>query len=409
MKKALGLVAIILLVAPVVTGCAGSAAPPSPEPVAYEAQAVAAARNTDFDMSFFHQVATDEAGKNIVLSPLSLRLALAMTYNGASGATKQAMADVLGFTGLTDQQVNERFAALMQALEGLGDEASIQIADSLWANQDFQFYPEFIQACQTNYDAEVASLDYGDPITLQTINNWVKDKTKGRIDKIVDGLDPNDVLILINALTFDGKWTESFDPALTQTGDFRQLDGATTQAQMMSQSGSYDYYANDRFQAVALPYGDGQVSMYVLLPKEGADFQSFLGTLSASDWDAASFQTTEGSVRIPRFTLQFDRTLNDDLKAMGMGAAFDENAADFSDMGPQGRDFFISGVRQKDYIEVNEEGTKAAAATSVQIQAVSAPANTFSFNADRPFFFAIVDNASGTPLFLGSVTNPGQS
>ncbi len=414
MKKAFGLLAIILLIVPVVAGCASSASPPQPQPqpgpVAYEPASVAGARNTEFDMSFFHQVASAEAGKNVVLSPLSLRLALAMTYNGASGDTKKAMADVLGFTGLTDQQVNGRFSALMKALEGLGDQAQINIANSLWANQAYQFYPDFIQACQAGYDAEVANLDFGDPISLETINNWVKDKTKNRIEKLADSLDPiNDVLVLINALTFDGKWTESFDPALTQTRDFYLANSSTTQVQMMSQSGSYNYYENSRFQAVALPYGDGKVSMYVFLPKEGTDYQTFLATLTGADWDTANFLMSKGSVQLPRFTLQYDRTLNDDLTSMGIGTAFDAIEADFSAMGPQGEDFFISEVRQKDYIEVNEEGTKAAAATSVTVGVTSAPANYFTFNADRPFFFAIVDNASGAPLFLGSVTNPGQT
>ncbi len=407
MKKALGLLAIILLVVPVVAGCASAAPPnPQPEPVAYEPASIAGARNSEFDMSFFHQVALAEAGKNVVLSPLSLRLALAMTYNGASGETKRAMADVLGFTGLTDQQVNDRFSAMMKSLEGLGEGAEINIANSLWGNQEYQFYPEFIQACQASYDAEVANLNFGDPTSLETINNWVKEKTKGRIDKIVEQLDPmNDLLVLINALTFDGKWTESFDPALTQTRDFYLPGGSTTQAQMMTQEGHYNYYVNDRFQAVALPYGDGEVSMYVFLPKQSADYQTFLSTLTAADWDAAKFQSSEGSVQIPRFTLKYDRTLNDDLKAMGMGPAF-EGGFDKMAQLPPGMDAFISEVRQKDYIEVNEEGTKAAAATSVKVGLTSAPANSFVFNADRPFFFTIVDNASGTPLFLGSVINP---
>ncbi len=409
MKKTLVLAAIILLVAPVLAGCA-SASPPQPQPEAtgYDAEAVAAARNTDFDMSFFHTVAAADAGNNVVVSPLSLRLALAMTYNGASGTTKQQMADVLGFAGLTDQQVNNRFNALIESLEGLGNQAQIDIADSLWANQDYQFYPEFIQACQASYEAEVASLDFSDPISLETINNWVKENTKERIDKIIDQLNPLDVLILINALSFDGKWTESFDPSLTQPRDFYLPGGSTTQAQMMSQSGYYNYYESGGFQAVALPYGDGKVSMYVFLPREGSDYQSFLGTLTGADWDAANFSSSPGSIQLPRFTLKYDRTLNDDLKAMGMESAFNLDASDFSAMGPDGRDFFISQVRQKDYIEVNEEGTKAAAATSVTMHATAAPVDHFYFNADRPFFFAIVDNASSTPLFLGSVTNPGQ-
>ncbi len=409
MKKALVLASIILLVIPVVAGCASGAQPqpsPHPEGTGYNAEAVAAARNADFDMSFFHQVAGQEEGNNVVLSPLSLRLALAMTYNGASGATKQEMADLLGFTGLTDQQVNDRFSALIESLEGLGDKAQIQIADSLWANNSFEFYPRFIQACQSSYEAEVANLDFGDPATLQTINNWVKENTKERIDKILDRLDTSDVLVLINALTFDGKWTESFDPALTRPGEFRLPNGSATEAQMMNQSGSYQYCENGRFQAVALPYGDGQVSMYLFLPAEGTNYNTFLGTLTAADWNAANFASSEGSVAIPRFTLKYDRTLNDDLKVMGMPTAFDLDAADFSAMGPDGRAFFISEVRQKDYIEVNEEGTKAAAATSVKVSLTAAPGDSFYFNANRPFFFAIVDNASGTPLFLGSVANP---
>ncbi len=411
MRKTLVLAAIILLVAPVVAGCATASPPqpnPNPEATGYNAEAVAAARNTDFDMSFFHQVASAEAGNNVVLSPLSLRLALAMTYNGASGPTRQAMADVLGLTGLSDQQVNDRFHALIESLEGLGEGAQIQIADSLWANQQYQFYPEFIQACEASYEAEVANLDYGDPASVDTINQWVKEKTKGRIDNIVDQLDPvNDVLVLINALTFDGKWATSFDPALTQAGPFRLLNGSTTQAQMMSQNGSFPYAENDRYQAVALPYGDGKVSMYIFLPKEGTDYQAFLGTMTGADWNAANFMSSQGSVYLPRFTLRYDRQLKDDLTAMGMGPAFVGGFNEKMVKLPPGQDAFISEVHQKDYIEVNEEGTKAAAATEVKIGLTSAPAGTpFSFNADRPFFFAIVDNASGTPLFLGSVTNP---
>ncbi len=407
MKRAIGLVAIFLLVIPVVAGCASSTPNPHPEPVVYEPAAVAGARNTEFDMSFFHRVALAEAGQNIILSPLSLRLALAMAYNGASGQTKQAMAYVLGLSGLTDQQVNERFNALIEALENLGEGAEIDIADSLWANQDFELYPEFIQACEGSYEAEAANLDFRDPASLAAINDWVRDNTKGRIDRIVEQLDPSaDVLLLINALTFDGKWTDSFDPDLTKPGDFRLPDGSTTQARMMSRSGSYDYYENDRFQAVALPYGDGKVSMYVFLPRQGADFGGFLNSLTAAEWDAANFAESEGTVKLPRFALRYDRTLNDDLKAMGMDVAFDPDLASFAGMGPQGEDFFLSEVRQKDYIEVNEEGTKAAAATSVKVGVTAAPAHSFTFTADRPFFFVIADTAGGTPLFLGSVTNP---
>ncbi len=410
MKKALVLVSIILLVIPVVAGCTSPNPPqPNPEPEAtgYNPAAVAAARNTDFDMSFFHQVASQEAGNNVVVSPLSLRLALAMTYNGASGATRQAMAEVLGLTGLTDQQVNDRFHALIESLEGLGEGAQVGIADSLWANQDYQFYPEFIEACRAGYEAEVANLDYSDPESVKTINDWVKEKTKGRITEIVDQLDPNnDLLVLINALTFDGKWTESFDPELTRASGFRLPNGTTTQVQMMSRSGSYQYCENARFQAVALPYGDGKVSMYLILPPEGTDYQAFLGTLTAEDWSAANFTSSDGSVQLPRFTLRYERQLKDDLIAMGMGPAFEGGFREKMVQLPPDQDAFISEVHQKDYIEVNEEGTKAAAATEVKIGLTAAPSDHFYFNADRPFFFAIVDNASGTPLFLGSVTNP---
>ena len=415
MKRAVLSILILLLVIPVISGCGASSSPPeqsnptpsNPSVKSYNLQA----ESSDFAFGLFQQVASVGYEDNIVLSPLSAKLALALAYNGAVGGTKEAMASVLDLEGMSLEEANQQLGNLMTSLEQADEEMLLEIANSLWADDSdgYELRQDFVERCREWYEAEVANLDFSDPRAPDTINAWVKEKTHDKIDKIVGSLSPEIALVLINAVYFDGKWRTQFDAALTEDGDFRLLDGSTATVPLMHQSGEYSYYEDEDLQAVSLPYGEGRMSMYVILPREGRDYGEFLGTLSETNWEGwmGSFVDREGELTLPRFKVEYEKELNDALEAMGMQPAFVSGLEDmFTDLG--GQKAYISKVLQKTYIDVNEEGTEAAAATGVYmgITSVQPALPPFVMTVDRPFFFAIRDNQTGTLLFMGSITNP---
>jgi serpin B len=217
-------------------------------------------------------------------------------------------------------------------------------------------------------------------------------------------------LFLINAIYFKGAWSTEFDKAKTKDDVFTIGSGSQKRLPMMTQSGKYDYYEAANFQAVSLPYGSGRVSMYVFLPAAGTTINQFLPSLTTANWDAwmKSFSKTQGAIVLPRFKVEYEITLNDALKALGMGVAFDPDRANFSGILQTAQNAFISKVKHKTFAEVNEEGTEAAAVTSAEISvtSVAVPRKSFKMVVDRPFFFAIRDNKTGSVLFLGSIVDP---
>jgi serpin B len=366
--------------------------------------------NTSFGFKLYHEVAKESANKNVFISPASVALCLAMTYNGAEAETKQAMARALEAQGLTVDELNRAYAGLRGELENPDPKVQLQIANSLWARKGIDFNREFIARNKEFYGAEVTSLDFGDPTAPATINAWVKDKTKDKIDKIVDSIDADSVLFLINAIYFKGAWSAEFDKARTKDDVFTTLAGSKKRLPMMSQSGKYNYYENKSFQAVSLPYGAGRVSMYVFLPSPGTSINQFLPSLTSANWDTwmKEFSKTEGVIVLPRFKVEYEVLLNASLKTLGMGVAFDPDRANFTGMFQGGHNAFISKVKHKTFAEVNEEGTEAAAVTSTEMVVTSMPVQkkTFRMVVDRPFFFAIRDNKTGSVLFLGSIVDP---
>ncbi len=366
--------------------------------------------NTSFGFKLYQEVAKGSAEKNVFISPASVALCLAMTYNGAVGETKEAMQRALEIHGLTHAELNRAYAALRSELENPDPRVQLQIANSLWARKGISFNPAFIERNKEFYGAEVTALDFGDPTAPATINAWVKDKTKHKIDKIVDSIDSQAVLFLINAIYFKGAWSTEFDKAKTKDDMFTVASGSKKRLPMMTQSGKYDYYEAKNFQAVSLPYGGGRVSIYVFLPAAGTSINQFLPSLTTANWDVwmKSFSKTQGAIVLPRFKVEYEIALNDALKALGMGVAFDENRANFTGMFQGGQNAFISKVKHKTFAEVNEEGTEAAAVTSTEMVATSMPVErkTFRMVVDRPFFFAIRDNKTGSVLFLGSIVDP---
>ncbi len=359
-----------------------------------------------FGFKLFSEVLKNDKANNVFISPSSVAIALAMTYNGASGLTQQAMAKTLELQGMNLSEINSSYAAaLKQLLDNPDAKVQLNIANSLWANQNFSFQPDFLQRTQDFYKAKVSNLNFQDAAASSIINNWVKENTSGKITEIVETVRPNDVLFLINAIYFKAKWSKEFDKS--QTAPFYITSGRQKQHPMMSQNGDYRYYENKEFQAVSLPYGkDGKFSFYIFLPKQNSNLNAFYQNLNAENWEKwmTQFNQQKGFIRLPRFKTDYEVTLNDALKSLGMEEAFSRKA-NFSGMG---KNLAISEVKHKSFVEVNEEGTEAAAATSVGIVVTSLreEPEPFRMIVDRPFFSAIRDNQTGNVLFMGSIIEP---
>jgi len=366
------------------------------------------AANTRFGFKLFAEVLKADRSRNIFISPSSLAQALAMTYNGASGETQQVMAQALELKGISLEEINSENAALKALLANPEPQVQLATANSLWANKNYHFEPGFRALIQEFYQAQLTTLDFSDRRSQDTINNWVKQNTQGKIDKIVDGLRADDVLFLINAIYFKGSWTNKFDKQQTTQLPFHLASGQQKPIMMMSQTGKYKYYENPDFQAVKLPYGNGRISLEVYLPKQINGLSGFEKNLNAENWEKwqSQFSPKAGYIRIPRLSMDYEIELKKTLTALGMGQAF-SSQANFERMG---KNIAISEVKHKTFVDVNEEGTEAAAVTSTRMVTLSAPMPTreapFRLIVDRPFFCAIRDQKTGSVLFMGSIVEP---
>jgi serine protease inhibitor len=363
-----------------------------------------------FGLDFFQKVIAGDNSDNILVSPLSVALALGMTYNGAGGMTKDAMKEALKLGGMTDEEINISYKSIIDQLLKLDPKVILNIANSIWYKLNFPVQNEFIDLNKEYYYAEVNELDFAAPDAKDIINGWVNEKTKGLIPSIIDNIPQEAVMYLINAIYFKGIWMYEFDPDDTREQDFYPENGTTQKVDMMQMEGDLLYTSNDLFDAVSLPYGDGQFNMFILLPKPGNTTGDIVAELSNDNWNTwiNSLGTQKVVVKLPKFKFEFFRLLNDDLTDMGMGVAFDQDNADFSGINPE-RELYISRVLHKTFIDVNEEGTEAAAVTAVEIGETSynpdEPIVRY-FTADHPFLFAIRENSSGTILFMGRVNLP---
>ena len=359
-----------------------------------------ASANTRFGFKLLHDLRERESGGNIFISPLSISIALTMTYNGAVGETERAMAKALEIDELDLSTINNLNKALRNSLENPDPKVEISIANSIWSRQGVEFNPDFLERNRAFFGAEIASLDFNSPQATATINEWVDTNTNGKIKKIVDRIDLQTLLFLINAIYFKGNWQDEFDKSMTRPGIFHLSNGGEKRVQMMRREGTYPYFRGETFEATSLPYGDGRLGMYIFLPNSNSNLNKFLDNLNTENWKGwiSQFQDRRQTMMLPRFKLEYEVSLNDTLKALGMEIAFG-SSANFSGIGP---DLFISEVKHKTFVEVNEEGTEAVAATIVHMPASVPPA----FRVDRPFFFAIYDTETETILFMGTVTEP---
>jgi serpin B len=362
-------------------------------------------RSTGFGLELLREVVARDDRPNVVLSPLSASMALGMTLNGAAAGTFDAMRATLGFDGLAQAEINEAYRGLVSLLLALDPEVEVAIANSVWANEEVTFHSTFMDAVRDAFAAQVESLDFEDPATLTAINDWVDEHTRGRIPTIIDQLDPDLVMLLVNAVTFDARWTTAFDPDDTRSQAFTRGDGSTVQVDMMTLTDvDLPLGGGPGYQAAELPYGGEAFAMVVVVPQGPGTIEDFVAGLDAALWaeivDGLSPRNVD-LVALPRITLSYDALLNDALKAMGMEVAFDERA-DFTNLSPIGDRLCIDFVRQKTFLEVDEAGTKAAAATAVGI----GPRSFVGLVADRPYLLAIRERLSGTLLFAGVVGDP---
>jgi serine protease inhibitor len=368
------------------------------------------AANTRFAIKIFKEISKEDEGKNIFISPLSISTALTMVYNGAEGSTKEAMAETLEITGMTMEELNQNYLNLIESLENADSDVHLSIADSVWMKSEFapSVKQAFINQLSTYFKSDLYTRDFDDPKTVSEINSWISTKTNNKINKMIEKVDDQIVMFVINAIYFKGDWTIPFDEKETHTDDFNLPDGSKVKVSFMSNTDDYKYYKGSNYDAVRLPYGRDKMAMYILLPKE--DIDSFIESISQSELDMSfsSYTKTKVDIKLPKFKLEYGvKRLNDALKNLGMGIAFDPVEANFTGIAlvQASNNLYIDFVDHKAFVEVNEKGTEAAAATVVGIALTSMPM-TQTFTVDRPFAFIIRDDRSGSILFMGKINNP---
>ena len=365
-----------------------------------------------FAFRLFRQLAGESKARNVFFSPASVMLCLWPLHDGATGETREAMAKVLEVAGLEGKELQSVVGTLRSALQIRSPGLKLEAANALWCNERLRPRSEYIAGVKQDYDAEVCALDFGGDQAVATINAWVAEKTHGKIGSILSSLDPLTFLVAINAVYFKDSWSERFMPKLTREELFHTSEGQKLKVPLMSQYGSYSYYEDSRFQAVCLPYKTSRLAMYVFLPAKKSSLHEFRLDLNSRAWDKwmRRFEAMEGHLRLPRFKLTYQATLNGPLSQLGMALAFDPQHARFDAISPPPPAIWIETVLHRAFVEVNEEGTEAAATTAAMMPAsakYSPPRiRRFEMIVDRPFFFAICDTFTNTILFMGSVEEP---
>lgn len=366
--------------------------------------------NTAFAFDLIKQIAASQPAGNLFISPYSVSSVLQMADDGAAGGTKEEMEHILHLEGETAP--DEDYQHLDQVLLNGQQQVTLDLANSIWFEQGAGLKPEFLADCTNYFRSEAGAVDFSNPQSVNVINDWAVNHTQGRIKNVVQWpLDPMTRVILANAIYFKGHWAQEFDKAATKDRAFTLPDGKPKQVPMMQQHGHFNYYQGPGFQAVQLPYAGGRLQMDLFLPDTGTNIQQMLAGFDGNDWQGEilrPFLSHPGTVILPRFKLDYAVALNGPLKALGMRQAFSPDA-DFSAMSDQ--KLYLSEVEQKSYVEVNEEGTEAAAVTTGTFRAtlMMEPEQPFKMILDHPFFFAITDQTTQSILFMGIVSDPAQA
>jgi len=355
------------------------------------------------------QVVGERPNDNVFISPHSVSAALQMVWQGAAGETKTEMDQALALSNFKPEAAGAAYKELDASIKSAAAKIALNVANSIWYAPNIELKPQFRSLNQNFYGAKLSALDFTDPRSAGVVNSWVSEATRGKISKIVEPpLSSRTGLILVNAIYFKGNWEHTFDNKLTKDEPFHLRDGGQKQTRMMRQTRKFDYTECTAFQAIRLPYVGERLAMLVFLPGTNSSPNILLRGLTGNHWQGdilPLFQQREGTIVLPRFKLEFKADLVGSLKGVGIHRAF-SSAANFSGIANTG--LYISGVDHASFVEVNEEGTEAAAATQVTVALTSAVprARPFQMIVDRPFFFAIEDTVTHSILFMGLINDP---
>ena len=368
--------------------------------------------NVEFGFRLLKKLAHEKSQDNIFLSPYSISSVLQMISIGARGQTQEELRDVLGVTNLTIETMNAAYEALSQSLSSTQSNALLNIANAVWFRIGAQLDSQFASVNQKFYQATLAPMDFSDPHSAQTMNDWASQNTHGKIRTIIQPPVPADTaIILANAIYFKGTWLDQFDAKQTKPRAFHLADGSQPQIPMMEQTRTFRYQTGPGFQAVQLFYSGKRLEMEILLPEPNSSVEALLGHLDAKTWlneILPNFRENRGTLVLPRFKLRYGAELKNTLAALGLKSALSRNA-DFSGMSSSR--LFLSQIKHQSFVEVNEEGTEAAAATTgvMALASIRNQPQPFQMIVDRPFLFAISDHATKSILFIGAVFDPASS
>ncbi|GAB3332884.1 serpin family protein [Larkinella ripae] len=364
-----------------------------------------AQKTNDFSFDFLKRVNEQhKKDDNIFVSPLSLHMALGMLLNGAAGQTADEMKKAMHLDGVSLADANLTYEFLMQGLPTADPKVTTKLANSIWYRNGFSVEPSYFNATKKTFNAQISGEDFSNPTpVINKINQWASDNTNAKIKKVIQEIKDDQVLFLLNALYFKGDWKYQFDPKNTFDSPFALVSGSEKQVKMMNLNTSLRHAFRPTYGAFELPYGDGTYAMTVLLPTGSSTADAIIKNLNATEWADLQLAMKESKVAVglPKFTMEYEATLNDALAQMGMPTAF-SNGADFSGISTK-QGLKVSYVKQNTFVAVDEKGTEAAAVTSIGVEVTSMPP---SLICDRPFVFLITEKGTGSVLFMGKIVNP---
>ena len=365
-------------------------------------------KSNAFGIDLFTAVSTEDADVNLMLSPLSASAALTMLLNGCEGDTYTQIRDMLGYEGMTAEEINDAYQSLVSQLLAVDPQVELALANAVWYRNGFVVKPPYIDAMGSAFDARIEGLDFGNPSALETMNQWASDNTNGKIPKVLEEISAEAVMFLMNALYFKGSWTQQFD----ENGTFEDLffldDGTEISTPMMHGDVPVKSIAGDGYMAFEMFYGQQNFSMVVIVPETNLD--EFLQNMESETWEEVTtnldsqYAALEVPVVFPRFKFEYEKKLNEMLQSLGMTDAFNGALANLSGISDAG--LVVSFVKQNTFVEVNEDGTEAAAVTTIGIELTSIGDEPVPIMVNKPFVFAIREQTTNSLLFIGKVVNP---
>lgn len=398
---------LLFILIPIFWGCSKENIRTANVPNITESHRSLVSSSNDFGLELYKTLVKEEGeNNNIIISPLSISTAISMVLNGAVGETELAILKALQLEGSSTAQNNQIYRDLIDYLPNVDKSTKAQIANSTWYDESFNADSSFLEVNKKYFDAIVRALDFSNPLSKGIINNWVAEATNNKIKEIIDEISPDHVMFLINAIYFNAAWADKFDKSLTKKAPFYLQKGGEVQVDMMYTSKiKFGYHSTSKVEVVSLPYGNKNFHFTAIIPKEGNTIHDIGNELNTADWNSwiSNLKYDHGyHLEMPKFELNYKIELRKALDALGMGLAFSPGFADFSGISKDA-DLFISDINHKTYIKLDEEGTEAAAVTSVGVSVTSMPP---VITIDRPYLIVIREEKTGALLFIGRIMNP---